>query len=92
MLANRGALGSVLEATWLTSSGASLRALSDASAFDISLNVPCEGEAAPAIGKLCLWPAPAARALELELCGSADVRRAHERLLAVLPRPAVAPS
>lgn len=60
MLGDREKLGSVLEATWLTSSGATLRVLSS-SRFEASMNVPCDDgttpilTAAPPDGELCFF-------------------------------------
>jgi len=89
-LANKAALGSVLEATWLTSSGASLRVV-DGDDFEMSLNVHCEGEAMPLVGKLCLFPTSRSQ-LVVEMCAHDDVRAAHLALLERLPRPTHSPS
>lgn len=94
MLGDRSALGSVLEAMWITSSGASIRLL-DANAFEMSLNVPCEGEVAPALGKLCFVAheeSGVRHDLSFELCAYADALSAQLALLASLPRPLSLPS
>ncbi len=96
MLADRDSLGSVLELTWLTSTGALLRGLPGSGSFDFSFNEPCrddgggDGDEAaatrPSEGQLCLRPTGAAPVL-VELCAHADVRAAADGLLARLPRP-----
>ncbi|KAL3925818.1 MAG: hypothetical protein SGPRY_003561 [Prymnesium sp.] len=90
MLAHKGAIGSVLEAMWLTSSGAALRVV-QGGRYELSFNVRCEGEVFPATGKLCLWPLNSS-GLVVEMCAHAHVRAAQISLLSRLPRPSHAPS
>ena len=95
MLSDRTKLGSVLEGTWMTSSGVSLQLPHAASApeFDMSFNVPCtDRDDARSDGQLCIMR-PAgddATPLLVEVCTSEDVRTAQQRLMARTPRP-VAP-
>ena len=73
MLADREALGSVLEATWLTSAGGAL-VVEPNGGLELSLND--DGGAARTAGaRLCLWPPPGAP-LRPTLCARDDVRRA----------------
>lgn len=92
MLADREALGSVLEATWLTSTGASLRVLGGSGGFDFSFNrggcsardsaeVPATAE-----GDLCVAPS-AEVPVRVQMCVHADVKDAATHLLSRLPRP-----
>jgi len=92
MLADRDALGSVLEATWLTSTGAMLRVLARSGAFDFSFNQPPSADALfdagrEADGQLVITPSTGLPVL-VEMCAHANVREAAEGLLARLPRPA----
>ena len=87
MLAEREGLGSVLEGTWLTSTGASIRMFSASGGLDLSFNVPCDREAAPGEGKLCIYAGSSA--VEVELCAATDVLAAQRALLRRLPRPTV---
>lgn len=86
MLADRSRLGSVLEAIWLTSTGASVQVLPKEAPFELSMNVACGSAAPPSSGQLCLVPTSSA-SLEMEICVADDVREAHRSLLHTLPRP-----
>ena len=94
MLADREKLGSVLEGTFVTSSGASMRLLPSTADFDFSLNAPCaegtaEQEAAADGGLLCFFHRGVGSPLEMELCTASDVRAANVAMLSRLPRPVV---
>jgi len=82
MLADRESLGSVLEGTWLTSTGVLLRELPGSrGAYSVALNQPGAAE-----GQLSITPS-ASQPVELELCGHENVRAAAHALLDRLPRP-----
>ena len=83
MLADRGAIGSVLDGLWLTSCGAIIR-LSPAIRFaTIAFNDPVESGWRGALRIRPTRDLP----VELDLSAADDVRSAHQALLARLPRP-----
>ena len=98
MLADREKLGSVLEATWLSSSGAVVRVLPAAGGapsndFYFTFNTPCDATTSSFGGRMCIQNTVdandvVARPLRVEMCTAPDVRAAHiEHIIGRVPRP-----